>query len=75
MSPAEEACAVLTGGQRARLLRGVFHVLEYDQDGEPGGEWVSALADAEHAGEPDDADAADPPGEHPHDHGDYSDVQ
>lgn len=38
-------------------------------------DWVAALAAAEQAGEPDDDDATDPPGEHPHEHGDYSDVQ
>lgn len=41
MSAAEAAFAALTDDQRARLLGGVFEILEYDEDGEPGQEWSS----------------------------------
>jgi hypothetical protein len=41
MSAAEDAFAALTGDQSARLLRAVFEILEYDQDGEPGQQWSS----------------------------------
>lgn len=41
MSAAEQAFAALAEDQRARLLRGVFEILEYGEDGEPGQEWSS----------------------------------
>lgn len=38
---AERAFAALTDVQRGRLLREVFEILEYDEEGRPGSEWRS----------------------------------
>jgi len=46
VSAAEQAFASLTALRRTRLLRGVFEILEYDPDGEPGGEWSSDTTQA-----------------------------
>jgi hypothetical protein len=40
-SPAVAAFKALTQQQRNRLLDEVFSILEYDQDGQPGGKWSS----------------------------------
>jgi len=45
-SAAEDAFARLAPDRRELLLRRTFEILEYDEEGEPGGKWSSDTAQA-----------------------------